>query len=175
MAIGSVRPPSMRATSRWLVILHEPTRARASKHRRSRESPDAGRSTPIRATRCSRANANVVRREPTRSPPAGQTKPRRTTRSGVVTERCPLVKAHVLTRSEGRCEACAKDAPFHSDDGQPYLEVHHLVPLAEEGPDVVSNAVAVCPNCHRFLHHAKGRELATSELLTRFGSFVAAR
>ncbi|WP_306234570.1 HNH endonuclease [Burkholderia pseudomallei] len=36
-----------------------------------------------------------------------------------------------------------------------FLEVHHLRKLADGGSDMVTNAVAVCPNCHRRLHFSK--------------------
>ena len=35
--------------------------------------------------------------------------------------------------------------------------VHHVWLLADDGPDCVENAVAVCPNCHRALHYSKER------------------
>ncbi|HDR7378766.1 TPA: HNH endonuclease [Bacillus toyonensis] len=38
-------------------------------------------------------------------------------------------------------------------DGTPYLEVHHVVPLATGGEDSVENAVALCQNCHRKAHY----------------------
>jgi 5-methylcytosine-specific restriction protein A len=37
-------------------------------------------------------------------------------------------------------------------DKTPYLEVHHKVQLAAGGEDVVENAIALCPNCHRREH-----------------------
>ena len=42
--------------------------------------------------------------------------------------------------------------PIAQAGGTPYLEVHHRVPLAENGEDTVKNAVAICPNCHRKAH-----------------------
>ncbi|WP_080666815.1 HNH endonuclease signature motif containing protein [Variovorax paradoxus] len=36
--------------------------------------------------------------------------------------------------------------------GDPYLEVHHITPLALGGDDTVDNAWALCPNCHREKH-----------------------
>jgi 5-methylcytosine-specific restriction endonuclease McrA len=57
-------------------------------------------------------------------------------------------------RANGICEACLEPAPFaRQRDGQPYLEVHHKVPLANGGKDTLENAVALCPNCHRREHH----------------------
>lgn len=62
------------------------------------------------------------------------------------------VKAWVLERAKGICEACDKAAPFTTVEGFPYLEVHHVRKLADKGSDTPSNAVALCPNCHRRLH-----------------------
>ena len=61
--------------------------------------------------------------------------------------------AWVLEEADGVCELCGSLAPFHRIGGDPYLEVHHVKTLAEGGPDVIENAVALCPNCHRELHH----------------------
>ncbi len=30
-----------------------------------------------------------------------------------------------------------------------FVDVHHIVPLKEEGTDDIDNAVSLCPNCHR--------------------------
>lgn len=68
--------------------------------------------------------------------------------------RNPLVVAEVLHRAEGVCERCRNPAPFRrKTDGTPYLEVHHCLPLAKGGLDTVSNAKALCPNCHRHAHY----------------------
>ncbi|MFW6145587.1 MAG: HNH endonuclease [bacterium] len=67
--------------------------------------------------------------------------------------RNPDVIAEVMERSEGICEMCKRQAPFkRRKDGTPYLEVHHLVLLADGGEDTVQNGVAICPNCHREAH-----------------------
>jgi 5-methylcytosine-specific restriction protein A len=60
-----------------------------------------------------------------------------------------------LLRANGVCEKCKVKAPFlRRSDGSPYLEVHHWVPLSQGGEDTVKNAAALCPNCHREVHHA---------------------
>ena len=69
-------------------------------------------------------------------------------------KRNPDVIAEVLERADGICEKCKKPAPFLREDLTPYLEVHHIKPLADGGEDTVENAVALCPNCHREAHHA---------------------
>lgn len=67
--------------------------------------------------------------------------------------RNPYVVAEVLDRANGTCERCKSIAPFkRKSDDSPYLEVHHRVPLSENGDDTVENALALCPNCHRELH-----------------------
>jgi 5-methylcytosine-specific restriction protein A len=67
--------------------------------------------------------------------------------------RNPDVVAEVLERAAGKCEACGHVAPFNrKSDGTPFLEVHHRIPLAQNGDDTVENAIALCPNCHRKAH-----------------------
>lgn len=80
-------------------------------------------------------------------------KPR--TRLSIITvrERDPDVIAEALERAAGRCEWCEELAPFlRRSDNTPFLEVHHLQPLAEDGQDTLKNARALCPNCHRKAH-----------------------
>jgi 5-methylcytosine-specific restriction enzyme A len=70
--------------------------------------------------------------------------------------RNPDVIVAVLQRANRVCEKCRKDAPFlRRSDGSPFLEVHHRLPLSQGGEDSVENAVALCPNCHREVHHGE--------------------
>lgn len=66
-------------------------------------------------------------------------------------ERNPIITRYAKIRSKGICELCGAPAPFLKD-GEPYLEAHHIVPLADGGKDSIDNISAVCPNCHRKLH-----------------------
>ena len=95
--------------------------------------------------------------------PAGQAVPKQVGRESLVYERDPLVRAFVRRRAAGKCECCGRDAPFLDLRGDPFLEVHHIDPLSEQGPDTVENAAAICPNCHRECHHGRG----TKELRAR--------
>ena len=80
-------------------------------------------------------------------------KPEHEVVSTIVYRRNQDVVAEVLLRASGNCEDCGKDAPFkRRKNGEPYLEVHHIVPLSEDGEDTVDNAMALCPNCHREAH-----------------------
>ena len=51
-----------------------------------------------------------------------------------------------------------KCATFNTKkDGKPYVEIHHLIPVAfanqfSKSVDVISNYVLLCPNCHEFMH-----------------------
>ncbi|WP_081891471.1 HNH endonuclease [Verrucomicrobium sp. BvORR106] len=85
-------------------------------------------------------------------PPLGQLQPSRIEREVVQFSRDPWVHAYVLRRSAGHCERCGAPAPFLTPEGSPYLEVHHIVTLAEGGQDTINNTVALCPNCHRECH-----------------------
>ncbi|WP_228761180.1 HNH endonuclease [Vibrio gigantis] len=67
--------------------------------------------------------------------------------------RDPDVVAEALYRANGRCEKCQAKAPFKKrSNGQPYLEVHHIIPLSQGGLDSLSNVISLCPNCHREVH-----------------------
>ncbi|WP_256204578.1 MULTISPECIES: HNH endonuclease signature motif containing protein [unclassified Pseudomonas] len=67
--------------------------------------------------------------------------------------RDPDVVAEALHRAGGVCEVCNRPAPFkRKSDGTPYLEVHHIVRLADGGMDTLDNVCVVCPNCHRQAH-----------------------
>lgn len=71
-----------------------------------------------------------------------------------------------MLRANGYCEGCENPAPFiRPSDGTPYLEVHHIVPLAEDGEDTVENAIALCPNCHREVHFGSKKEQLRTKLL----------
>lgn len=89
------------------------------------------------------------------SVPLGTSKPNFTTSTTTLIQRDSAVKEWVLRQAKGFCECCKQAAPFISPDGLPYLEVHHVKKLAENGSDTTTNAVAVCPNCHRELHYGE--------------------
>ncbi|MDP2984817.1 MAG: HNH endonuclease [Candidatus Latescibacter sp.] len=77
--------------------------------------------------------------------------------------RNPDVIAAVLKRAHGKCELCKSDAPFFkASDGTPYLEVHHWITLSEGGEDIIENAGALCPNCHKNAHFGAKRDFIKS-------------
>jgi 5-methylcytosine-specific restriction protein A len=72
-------------------------------------------------------------------------------------QRCAQIRRYARLRASGTCEGCGVQAPFLSEDGSPFLEVHHLVRLADDGPDTPENVAALCPNCHRRVHYGSDR------------------
>lgn len=72
--------------------------------------------------------------------------------------RNPFVVKAAIIRSRGTCETPDCNRPlFPRDDGSPYMEVHHIIPLGEGGDDALVNVAALCPHCHRELHFGKNR------------------
>jgi len=68
-------------------------------------------------------------------------------------ERSKAVRDYVIARAEGKCEANALHELFQGRDGQPYLEAHHTTRLSDGGVDHPKHVVALCPMCHRRVHH----------------------
>ena len=85
--------------------------------------------------------------------PAGSRKPQTFTVQVTQYVRDPQVKAWVMQQAAGHCECCGQAAPFMGTDGEPFLEVHHVRKIGDDGSDTPENAVAICPNCHRALHY----------------------
>ncbi|WP_246637236.1 HNH endonuclease [Burkholderia catarinensis] len=108
------------------------------------------------------------------APPTGNSNPSTTSATVTQIRRDPSVKAWVLAQANGTCECCREPAPFKGADGLPYLEVHHVRKLAERGPDLVSNTVAVCPNCHRELHYGESARQLIERLYARLPRLVRA-
>jgi 5-methylcytosine-specific restriction protein A len=67
--------------------------------------------------------------------------------------RSAAVRNYVLARAQGNCEGCSACAPFTTAAGKPYLEPHHTRRISDGGPDHPATVIALCPNCHRRVHH----------------------
>lgn len=115
--------------------------------------------------------AAAIQKQKIKEQPKGIKKPKRAASSRTVYVRDPEVRAWVRNEAEGHCEGCGKPAPFQKFD-LPYLEVHHVRPLAEKGSDQVSNAVALCPNCHQRCHHSNDRTEYTESLYSKIERLV---
>lgn len=101
------------------------------------------------------------------SVPAGKSQPARVPSTVERIVRDPAVKAWVLEAAAGHCENCGLPAPFLQEDGTPYLEVHHVKWLAQGGSDTVSNAIALCPNCHRCFHYGTNSAHLVADVIRR--------
>ncbi|NKI70835.1 HNH endonuclease [Collimonas pratensis] len=88
-----------------------------------------------------------------------------------VYKRSQDVKAYVLARSKGICESCGKAAPFLNKDGKSYLEAHHIRQLSDDGLDIPSWMAAICPNCHREIHHGQDGAMKNQILQAQIRSF----
>ncbi|MCH4983831.1 HNH endonuclease [Macrococcoides goetzii] len=57
------------------------------------------------------------------------------------------------------CEYDNKHVTFENNyDNKPYIEAHHLIPMAAQGLfkyniDFADNIICLCPNCHRRIHY----------------------
>jgi len=69
------------------------------------------------------------------------------------------VRDAVLKRAKGKCEFCG-ELGFMKPDGTRYLESHHVIDLARDGADRLTNVIALCPNDHREAHFGeRGKEI----------------
>jgi hypothetical protein len=76
------------------------------------------------------------------------------------------VRDAVLQRANGRCEFCGQ-LGFLKADGTHYLESHHIIALADEGEDRVTNVIALCPNDHREAHFGLMREELEAQMIVK--------
>lgn len=74
-----------------------------------------------------------------------------------------IIVRQVLRACSYRCEIDGSHETFVARATRlPYLEGHHLVPLAAQDGfknslDVYANLIGLCPLCHRKLHHAENK------------------
>lgn len=93
--------------------------------------------------------------------------PRR--RGGVVRidfTRSAAARQAVLVRSGGRCESdrCTGMPAELNREGEPILDVDHIVDLALGGDDHPTNMAALCPNCHACKTRGANARLWRAEL-----------
>lgn len=91
----------------------------------------------------------------------------------LIRDRSAAVREAVLMRAGGLCELC-NEPGFVTAAGSVYLETHHVVPLADNGPDHPANVIALCPKDHRRAHYAAGREEIAIQLTAILDSKYAA-
>jgi 5-methylcytosine-specific restriction protein A len=84
--------------------------------------------------------------------PIGFQVPGRKQVSGYQYQRDEKVRRHIIMQARGVCEYCGETG-FLLPDGRHYLEAHHIIALAKQGPDTVDNVIALCPTDHREAHY----------------------
>lgn len=74
-------------------------------------------------------------------------------------------KANAIRKANFLCEISNSHPLFKSrTTNQNYVEGHHLIPLKQEDNfsfslDIEANIVALCPHCHKLLHHGKKEDI----------------
>ncbi len=100
-------------------------------------------------------------------------------RSTSTYQRSLQLAEHVRSLSGRKCavDSPSSCVPFDGRDGQAYVEVHHVIPMAQQSStsvnlDRVVNMVPVCPRCHSCLHRGAHQQAAEvlSEILRWFSA-----
>lgn len=74
------------------------------------------------------------------------------------------IKKTVFINSEYMCSVDINHSTFIAKDNNPFVEGHHLIPMAVQGlfPDInldrIENIITLCPNCHRQIHYGNEEE-----------------
>lgn len=84
------------------------------------------------------------------------------------------LKVYVLGRADGNCEGCEQPAPFRTPAGHLYLEPHHTRRLSDGGPDDYHHVIALCPTCHRCVHHGEDGSTYNEQLIAKLGTIEPA-
>lgn len=82
-------------------------------------------------------------------------------------QRNPKRSAEALHRAQYRCEGAIPERPHSTFTSRiskrEYVEAHHLIPFGKQAEfqyslDIPENIVALCPSCHRLLHHGRNED-----------------
>ncbi|RPA67392.1 HNH endonuclease [Cyclobacteriaceae bacterium YHN15] len=98
------------------------------------------------------------------NPPLGKEFPDRALSIAFSFKRDQKVRKYVLKRAKGKCEYCG-EIGFELKGGENYLETHHIISLANQGPDNLGNVIALCSNHHRQAHYGINAEDLEKEFL----------
>lgn len=84
-------------------------------------------------------------------------------------ERNPKLRKMAIQIHGLKCMACGFDfEERYGQRGEGYIEVHHVVPLANQEEQIQVNPytdlVTLCANCHRIVHRKKNEILSLEEL-----------
>lgn len=81
--------------------------------------------------------------------------------------RSDLVRDFALRLADGICRGCGEEGPFIDQDGERFLEVHHLYRVSDGGVDDPENVIAICPNCHREVHYGRNGDELNEKLIEK--------
>jgi predicted HNH restriction endonuclease len=84
------------------------------------------------------------------------------------------IRAAVIKRAGRRCEYCGK-LGFKCADGSRYLEGHHILALAKQGADLMTNVIAICAQDHREAHFGGRRVEMSKEMIAKVKAAEARR
>ena len=82
----------------------------------------------------------------------------------------PAIGKEAIKDAGYKCSVDVAHTTFIKKDGTPYMEVHHLIALEQQGSfeyklDTKANLVPLCPLCHKLIHY--GRIEDKKPILTR--------
>ena len=76
------------------------------------------------------------------------------------------IRTKVKLRAKGKCEFCGERG-FDCTDRTPYLECHHIIALAADGADRMTNVIALCPKDHREAHFGQRAEELERQMIQK--------
>ncbi len=93
-------------------------------------------------------------------------------KTGIEYERDPKLRKSVIERDGYVCRVCGKSLEeTYGSYAKKLIEVHHCIPVSSNNgasfESSIEDMIAICPNCHRVLHHCfpeKPDEEAIEEL-----------
>jgi HNH endonuclease len=101
----------------------------------------------------------------------GSDNPSRSIYTGVRYSRDPKIREAVRRRAKGKCEFCG-EAGFICIGGELYLECHHIIAMANDGADRLTNVIALCPKDHREAHFGQRRIELESQMIQKLESIL---
>ena len=93
--------------------------------------------------------------------------PSKEERITTIYKRDQKIRNEVLKIAKGRCEYCNTKGFKKKNGIDFFLECHHIIALANDGQDLLSNVVALCPNHHREIHFGENSEVIEKELINK--------
>ncbi|MEZ4885129.1 MAG: hypothetical protein R3E32_10420 [Chitinophagales bacterium] len=81
-----------------------------------------------------------------------------------IRQRNNKIVANLKKLYKGHCQISGTSLTFKKKSGEWYSEVHHLIPLGENGSDSYANAIVVSPLIHKMLHYANVSPIDLSKI-----------